>query len=240
MEQDNARGLIHSLEFYMNPAVFRSDDALRRISESLVAGRLVVIRNAATDVFAEKMFQCLDTFQGWRVYEGYEDHFHYHHHNIYDKALYPPELAWCNAIFASGASRDLAQRLSQRDCSGETSFSASLYLPGDFSLPHNDDVTTGEGTSRQVAFVWHLTKNWRPTWGGDFYWCPANRYFAPVFNTLLLFTVGKDSNHFVTHVSPFARSKRLAINGWWTGKDGSRAAGTRGGKSYRDEWSEMP
>src|SRR5206468_8983413 len=68
----------------------------------------------------------------------------------------------------------------------------SSDLPGDHLLPHDDRLRTGENDSRQLAFVWHLTKNWRPTWGGDFYWCPEDRYFTPVFNTLMLFTVGSE------------------------------------------------
>jgi Rps23 Pro-64 3,4-dihydroxylase Tpa1-like proline 4-hydroxylase len=223
----------------MNPDVFRSQGALRRISEALVAGKLIVIRNAAKETFAEKMFQCLDSFSDWRVHEGYEEHFHYHHHNIYDKTLYPPELTWCNTIFASEATKSFMQGLSQRDCSGETNFSASWYLPGDHSLPHNDYVTTGENSSRQVAFVWHLAKNWRSTWGGAFYWCPEDRYVTPVFNTLSLFTVGENSNHFVTHVSPYAQSKRLSINGWWTGKKDLGAVAARRQKSHDDDMVEI-
>ena len=54
-------------------------------------------------------------------------------------------------------------------------------------------------------------------WGGALYWCPRGVYLPPVFNTLVLFNVGPDTEHFVTQVSPFAQGKRLAINGWWTG-----------------------
>jgi Rps23 Pro-64 3,4-dihydroxylase Tpa1-like proline 4-hydroxylase len=32
-----------------------------------------------------------------------------------------------------------------------------------------------------------------------------------------------ESYHFVTHVTPFAQSKRLSINGWWTGKPPANA-----------------
>jgi hypothetical protein len=228
-----------SFELYMNPKVFRHEETLRKIGDALAAGRLVVIRNAAQSAFAEKMFQCLDTFPDWRVYEGYEEHFHYHHHNIYTKSRYPPELTWCEAIFSSQATKDLMQRFSQRDCSGKTSFSASWYLPGDHSLPHDDNYSTPEANNaRQVAFVWHLAKNWRSTWGGAFYWCPEDRYFAPQFNTLILFTVGSNSNHFVTQVSPFAQSKRLSINGWWTGPENQNNVAERR-KSDREESIEI-
>jgi hypothetical protein len=222
--KETAKDVISSLELYLNPDVFRREEALRSAREALAGGRLVVIRNAMREAFAERMFQCLDAASDWRVYEKYQDHFHYHHHNLFERKLFPTDLAWCGAIFASEPTRNFMQRLSGRDCSGETDVSASWYLPGDHSLPHSDYVENGDGDTRQLAFVWHLTRNWHPTWGGDFFWCPASRYLSPTFNTLLLFTVGWESYHFVTHVSPYARSKRLAVNGWWTGKRQSIAA----------------
>jgi Rps23 Pro-64 3,4-dihydroxylase Tpa1-like proline 4-hydroxylase len=78
-------------------------------------------------------------------------------------------------------------------------------------------VGRGGSECRQVAFIWHLTRDWRPGWGGELYWIPSDRYLAPGFNTLFLFTVGPDTRHFVTAVAPQATGKRLAVNGWWTG-----------------------
>jgi hypothetical protein len=217
MQDEKLKDALTSIEMFMNRSIFQCDTNLRTIQEALVAGRLVLIRDAMHAGFAERMFQCLDRFDDWRVYEKYEKHFHFHHHNIYEKELYPPDLAFCNAVFASQPTKDLMQRLSHRDCSGGTAFSASWYLPGDHSLPHTDNVEAREGEFRQLAFVWHLTKDWQPTWGGDLFWCPANVYLPPTFNSLILFTVGRQSHHFVTQVSSYSRSKRLAINGWWTG-----------------------
>jgi Rps23 Pro-64 3,4-dihydroxylase Tpa1-like proline 4-hydroxylase len=65
--------------------------------------------------------------------------------------------------------------------------------------------------------VWHLAKDWRSEWGGALFWCSKGCYLPPVFNTLWLFNVGPESNHFVTEVSPYAQGKRLTVNGWWTG-----------------------
>ena len=111
----------------------------------------------------------------------------------------------------------MATRLSGRSCVGPVQFSASWYLPGDYSLPHNDIAESGKDSNRQLAYVWHLAKDWRSEWGGALYWCARAFYLPPVFNTLLIFNVGTESNHFVTQVSPYALGKRLAINGWWTG-----------------------
>jgi len=220
------RSTLSSLEFFLNPKVFEDAKTKHQISDHLKNNNLVVIRDALQAPVAERMFECLDQFSNWQPYEDYSYEFHYHHHNIYpDNKLYPHDLLWCREIFASEATKALIQELSGRDCSGPGLLSASLYLPGDHSLPH-DDFSDEGGTNRQVAFVWHLTKDWQRNWGGALYWCKTNRYIPPSFNSLILFNVGKDSFHHVTTVSPYAQSKRLAISGWWTGaKPVERAPG---------------
>jgi hypothetical protein len=212
------QAVLGSIETYLNPAVFQREESVQTIADNLVAGKLVVIRHALQDAFAERIFRCLDQSTDWRAYEAFQGHFHYRHHNLYDESLYPPDLKWCRNLFQSVATRNYVERLSRRDCSGEPIFSASWYLPGDYSLPHTDFPPSGNDAHRQVAFVWHLTKNWSEDWGGDLFWCPAGRYLSPTFNTLVLFCVGNHSYHCVTQVSPYARSKRLALNGWWTGR----------------------
>jgi len=225
---------VNSIEFFLNPKIFGNGVLMRRISDHLPSGDLVVIRDAVQEPFAERMFVCLDEFSDWKVYEGYEKHFHYHHHNIYDETLFPPDLSQCHEIFRSDSTKNFIQQLSQKDCEGETIFSVSLYLPGDHSLPHNDFLGNKD-EYRQVAFVWYLTKDWQPDWGGDFFWCPKSRYISPSFNTLLLFNVRNDSLHFVTHVSPHAQSKRLAISGWWTSKVDSGDRSPRAQDQSTDE-----
>src|SRR6266550_9270038 len=215
VKNDQFGRMLTSLEFFLNPKVFQDPESKHQIRYHLNNVDLVVIRDALQTPVAEKMFACLDQFSDWKVFEDYQDHFHYHHHNIYDLALYPADLTWCREIFGSDATKSFVQELSQRDCGGEVVFSASWYLPGDHSLPH-DDVSNQPGEHRQVAFVWHLTKEWKPNWGGDLFWCRKNRYISPSFNSLILFNVGPDSFHHVTQVSPYATSKRLAISGWWT------------------------
>ena len=204
-----------SIETYLRPPVRA---ALAAVAPRLAAGELVAIRDAFESDFAERMFRSLDSCANWRVYENYEGQFHYHHHNLYDPEEYPADLAWCSEVFDSSQTKAWVTRLSGRSCVGPTEVSASWYLPGDHSLPHNDVVATdGAQANRQVAFVWHLSKHWQPEWGGALFWCPKACYLPPVFNTLWLFNVSPESTHFVTHVSPYAQGKRLAINGWWTG-----------------------
>jgi hypothetical protein len=206
-----------SIETYLRPPLRGPASALTNVIPRMAAGELIVIRDAFEPDFAERMHRSLDRSTSWRPFEGYEEDFSYHHHNLYVPEEYPADLAWCSKIFSSSGTKAWVARLSGRSCPGPAQFSASWYLPGDYSLPHNDIAESGENSKRQVAFVWHLAKDWRSDWGGALYWCARAYYLPPVFNTLLLFNVGTESNHFVTHVSPYAQGKRLAINGWWTG-----------------------
>jgi Rps23 Pro-64 3,4-dihydroxylase Tpa1-like proline 4-hydroxylase len=211
-------GALLSLETYLNPSTFPcKEPTISSMRRELAAGRLIVVRDAFVASFAERIHRSLDECTAWQMYEGYETHFHYRHHNLYKASDYPPDLTWCDEIFGSPATKSLAQALCGRECIGPTVLSASWYLPGDHSLPHTDAVASGAEANRQVAFAWHLTKHWRSEWGGAFFWCPKSIYLPPVFNTLVLFNVGPDTHHFVTEVSPYAQSKRLAVNGWWTG-----------------------
>jgi thiol-disulfide isomerase/thioredoxin len=207
-----------SIETYLRPSLRGPGSALVHAMPRLAAGGLVAIRDAFEPDFAERMHRCLDRSTTWRVHEGYEEHFAYHHHNLYESDAYPADLAWCAKIFGSSSTKAWATRLSGRSCAGPAEVSASWYLPGDHSLPHNDVAATDANFHRQVAFVWHLAKHWRSEWGGALFWCSKGCYLPPVFNTLWLFNVTPESTHFVTHVSPYAQGKRLAINGWWTGQ----------------------
>lgn len=207
-EVRTARGT--SLLDLLDPAVFGKPGNRKQISAALRAGRLVIIQNAFKKSVADEAYRALSTTSEWQPYEQYYPGFFYHHHNLYDPFAFPPAMRHLHDTFASAATRDFVTDLSGQDCSGEPAFAAGLYLPGDHSLPHDDSYGT-----RTVAYVWHLTRDWNPAWGGDFYWVPNRLSLPPSFNTLLLFVVSKKSDHFVTTVSPYAKGQRLAINGWW-------------------------
>jgi hypothetical protein len=206
-----------SIENFLRPSLRGPASALKAAIPRLAAGALVVIRDAFEPEFAERMYRSLDSVPAWPLHDNYAKRFAYHHHNLYHADQFPADVSWCSKVFDSSSSKAWATRLSGRPCPGPTEISASCYLPGDHSLPHNDNVTTGKHYIRQLAFVWHLAKDWRSEWGGAFYWVPTASYLPPAFNTLYLFNVGPDSTHCVTQVSPYARGKRLVINGWWTG-----------------------
>jgi Rps23 Pro-64 3,4-dihydroxylase Tpa1-like proline 4-hydroxylase len=92
---------------------------------------------------------------------------------------------------------------------------ASWYAPGDFLSTHTDK---GNG---QIAFVWNLTKNWRPQYGGLLHllnadWKTVETTITPSFNSLVLFDVrGEGRPHFVSQIIPGVVEKRLAISGWF-------------------------
>jgi Rps23 Pro-64 3,4-dihydroxylase Tpa1-like proline 4-hydroxylase/thiol-disulfide isomerase/thioredoxin len=206
-----------SIETCLRQSLRGPRSALMDVGPRLAAGGLIEIRNAFEPDFAEQMYRSLDSCTTWRLYENYEKDFSYHHHNLFNPDQYPAALSFCSKIFDSSSTKAWVTRLSGRPCLGPAEVYASWYLPGDHSLPHNDASDSGANLNRQVAYVWHLAKDWRSEWGGALYWCPTASYLPPAFNTLWLFNVGPESAHFVTRVSPYAHGKRLAINGWWTG-----------------------
>lgn len=93
---------------------------------------------------------------------------------------------------------------------------ASWYKEGDFLSMHSD------GDNGQIGFVYNLTKNWRPEWGGMLHFLKSGdsnsveRVISPRFNALILFdlstTAGAD--HFVSHVNS-SQAKRLSFTGWF-------------------------
>lgn len=101
--------------------------------------------------------------------------------------------------------------------------SASWYRPGDYASPHSDSVTG----MKAVGFNWYLAKEWRREWGGSLFWCPTGQRVVPRFNTVVLFRVNRASMHAVCTVEPSALHRRLAITGFWSFADSSRAAPPR-------------
>jgi hypothetical protein len=194
-----------------NPGIFDDARAKAGMQSQLARGRALVIPNAFRSEVADAVHAELDASKRWRPYEGAYPHFHYRHHNLYSDDEIPERARDVRRIFDSEEAKEVIGALAARDCAGPLDFGASLYLPGDHSLPHQDF-----GLGRSVAFVWHLTKRWDASWGGGLFWCPSGTTLIPQFNCLTLFTVSSRSSHFVTVVSPHAREKRLSINGWWT------------------------
>lgn len=113
-------------------------------------------------------------------------------------------------------SYDMLAMLRQITGERDISFSdghATAYSPGDFLTEHDDDVP---GKGRLAAYVYGLTRAWRPEWGGILMFHrddgAAVDGHVPRFNTLDLFAVPQQ--HSVSIVTPSAPVRRYAVTGW--------------------------
>ena len=156
-----------SLESYLNPQLFEDPETMAGIGRRIQAGEVVVLRDAFRSEFAEMVYAELESKHvAWSNNEEYfEDGYHHRHQNVYDRSLWSARLNATLDVFSSSVSQKLIERLTGRDCSGETTGAPSWYQTGDHSLPHTDWVG-----QRTVSYVWHLSKDWRPEWGGALYW----------------------------------------------------------------------
>lgn len=91
----------------------------------------------------------------------------------------------------------------------------SKYTSNCFLSTHND---SGNG---RIAFVLHLTKDWKPQYGGNLNFLNEERTkiietFTSQFNTLMIFEVPEEGvPHFVSHVAPNVTIPRISITGWY-------------------------
>ena len=204
-----------SIVSYLNPQLLADPSLLKKAAEQIRAGNVVVLKDALDPVFAEATHRELRAASApWEHNEPYfDDGYHFKHSNIFKRELWSTRLNQTMEIFESEATKEWMTQLTGRDCGGVTTGAPSYYRAGDHSLPHTD--WAGQ---RTVAYVWHLSKDWLPAWGGGLYWCNLPHAKATIhasFNSLVLFSVTPKSSHFVTTVSPHATSKRLTFNGWY-------------------------
>jgi hypothetical protein len=85
------------IEAYLRPSLRGPGSAMEQAGAP--------IREAFEPAFAERMHHSLDACTTWQVFEKYEEHVHYHHHNLYQENGYPPDLAWCDKVFSSAATK---------------------------------------------------------------------------------------------------------------------------------------
>ena len=90
----------------------------------------------------------------------------------------------------------------------------SNYSKGCFLNTHTDDM------NGRLAFVFHLTKDWRPDFGGLFFAQNSNREvlrtITPAFNKFVCFKVGDNATpHQVTQVADNITKHRISLTGWY-------------------------
>ncbi len=92
---------------------------------------------------------------------------------------------------------------------------ATLFRSGHFLNEHDDDV---RGKDRVAAYVFNLSPQWRPHWGGQLQFLGDDGHvaeaFVPTFNALNLLRVPQ--RHLVSAVTPLADPgvPRLSVTGW--------------------------
>jgi hypothetical protein len=202
-----------SIERYLTErtaaTLFREDT--RR---ALAAGDPIELAHAFLPGFAEPLHAAIDRADAWMPVENYRNEgFAYRYHRLRDALAYP-EVRACHAVFDSEPTKGFMADVTGRHCPGPIQFGITRYLPGDYATPHTD-LSDAHAGARAIAFLWYLTRDWRPKWGGELH-LQGGRALCPAFNTLVLFLVSSRSRHFVTPVSPFATGKRLTVTGWWT------------------------
>ena len=94
----------------------------------------------------------------------------------------------------------------------------SNYEAGHYNGPHTD------GNNGKIAFVYHLSKDWVPQYGGlfmrmDWDWKTVNKVVVPPFNTLTVFDTQFDGRegapHLVSEVVQGCNNKRISYTGWY-------------------------
>ena len=90
----------------------------------------------------------------------------------------------------------------------------SCYEEGHYNGPHTD------GDNGRVAMVYHLSKDWKPYYGGVFMkmdWGNevVNKAINPPFNALTMFNVVGGAPHFVSEVVKGVKNKRIAFTAWY-------------------------
>lgn len=203
-----ADGLGHLL----NPRIFADPSAVERIGHWMRKGRAIIVPDALPIEFAAEVHQDLQQSGHWVASEGGHDFFHYRNCSMTHLRGLTPALTRCARLFSNITTRNFIRDLTDTDCAGETGVAASWYRPNDYALPHDDSSLNDP---RSVAYIWYLTREWRPEWGGALFWCPTGQYILPQFNTLIMFKVTPTNIHWVCPVSPSATGRRLAINGFW-------------------------
>lgn len=122
-----------------------------------------------------------------------------------------PALRQVFELMSSDRLMNALRKITGLDVSSVETIFASRYVTHDHLDPHTD---AAPGTSRQLAFVINLSKNWDPSWGGNLV-IDNKTVITPSFATLVLFDVrGPGRLHYVSEVTDQTDETRLAVSGW--------------------------
>eukprot|EP00538_Stauroneis_constricta_P011163 CAMPEP_0119570816 /NCGR_PEP_ID=MMETSP1352-20130426/43803_1 /TAXON_ID=265584 /ORGANISM="Stauroneis constricta, Strain CCMP1120" /LENGTH=661 /DNA_ID=CAMNT_0007620491 /DNA_START=35 /DNA_END=2020 /DNA_ORIENTATION=- len=201
----------------INPKFLEDPQNLQKAKETLQSDGLLVIRNVFFDDLAHLAHDIIlqdDCEWNQRWYSsrtGFST-------NKSDTPICSggdmPEYEAIQAMFSHESSKDFMEYLIERDTTGEVITRSGIYGIGDHTSSHTDAQN-----SRAVAYLWNLSQNWKPEWGGSFVWGSGqmeHAYQFPTFNTFLLFSVGPRSGHTVTPSTEESEGyTRIAYGGWY-------------------------
>lgn len=97
---------------------------------------------------------------------------------------------------------------------GSNNFNVHAMRRGEFLLLHNDKLD-----DRRLAFVFYLSPNWDPSFGGALHIVDRGKEIATVeaqHNSLAVFDVTAGTDHFIAPIEPEAGERdRMTISGWF-------------------------
>ncbi len=144
--------------------------------------------------------------------------FAYHFYRTFNSnpLQYSPIEHQVRTFFSSQPFIDFLNRITHLELTQLNTLFVSKYVSNSFLSTHSD---AGNG---RVAFVLHLTKEWKPQYGGHLHFLNPERSeivetYVPQFNHLMIFEVPEGSGvpHFVGHVAPHVPIPRISITGWF-------------------------
>ena len=131
------------------------------------------------------------------------------------------KLAFLHEVFGYIGSNEVVSII--REITGNEDITGAApqytrFTPGHFLTRHRDIVP---GRGRRIAFALGITKDWHPDWGGLLQFYEENGTprdaWMPRFNVLSIFAV--KHIHAVTYVTPYAKTPRLSLTGWFVARD---------------------
>jgi Rps23 Pro-64 3,4-dihydroxylase Tpa1-like proline 4-hydroxylase len=141
--------------------------------------------------------------------------YHYYRLNTVHADACSCAICACRASFSAPENLAILSEVTGRSLSQLCSAFWSWFRAESFLSQH---VDTGNGA---VGFIYQLTRDWRPEYGGALHFAHetsagAGVWIANRFNSLVLFDVDSSakSPHFVSTVAAGTRARRLALTGW--------------------------
>jgi len=118
-------------------------------------------------------------------------------------------LEWLNSI----NTHQYFKRLTENYTIKKINAQATRYLPGHYLTQHSDKH---EEEGRLYAYIMGFSKDWNPAWGGLLNILDNDgkiiHTLIPEYNSLSIFKVPQE--HFVSMVTPQAKTERIGITGW--------------------------